>query len=60
MSKDRLTAFIDAVLAIVMTILVLELEAYGGKLGGTLGAAAELSCVYDLVLLARSSVEKSP
>ena len=26
MSKDRLTAFIDAVLAIVMTILVLELE----------------------------------
>ena len=26
MSKERLTAFIDAVLAIVMTILVLELE----------------------------------
>lgn len=26
MSKERLTAFFDAVLAIIMTILVLELE----------------------------------
>ncbi len=59
MNKDRLGAFMDAVIAIVMTILVLELEKPSAPtLEAFLALKNQLCCICTVVSLACSCVDK--
>ncbi|ERK49968.1 hypothetical protein HMPREF9015_01232 [Leptotrichia wadei F0279] len=60
MNKERLAAFMDAVLAIIMTILILELKK---PETATLKALWDLKidffCIHDFIFLDWNNVDKS-
>ena len=60
MNKERLAAFMDAVLAIIMTIFILELKKpETATLKALWNLRVDFFCIYALIFLAWNNVGKS-